>query len=89
MNDQLDLVMLEVLLHLLAIDIVDVQISDGQASLPSLVAIGKLWILGVEDTVHDCEVILDLLISLDMESDMGGRGGGLRDGGFEVRHVES
>jgi len=80
---ELDLVVVEVLLHLLAVDVEDVQVHDRQAALPSLVVLGELEVALVEDAVHEAEVVLDLLVTLDVEAGLG-----LLDGGLHVRHLE-
>jgi hypothetical protein len=79
MNRQRQLVVVKVLLHLLAVDVVDVQVHDSQATAPALVALGQLVVGGVEDAIKEREVILDLLVSLDMEAVLG-----LDDGSFKV-----
>ena len=71
--------MVEVRLHLLAVDIVDVQVHNSKAAAPTLVAVGKLRIGGVEDAIHEGEVIFDLLVTLDVKAVLS-----LSNGGFEV-----
>ena len=71
--------MVEVLLHLLAIDVEDVQVHDSKAATPALIAAGKVVVLGVEHSIEEGEVILDLLVSLDVEAVLG-----LDNGSFKV-----
>jgi len=79
---ELEVVVVEVLLHLLAVHVEDVGIHDCQGSAPALVAVGKLLVLLVENTVHEDEVIFDLLVTLDVETILG-----LVDGSLKIRHV--
>lgn len=78
---QFDLVVCEISLHLLAVDVEDVHVHYGQTSSPSAVAVGELVVLDVKYAVHEREVILDLLVTLDVKA---ARCFG--HGGFEVRH---
>lgn len=87
MDDEFDIIMIEISFHLLTIDIVDVQISHSQAALPLLVAMSKLWVFDVKDTVHDGEVIFNLLVAFDMKSSMSSFALCLNDGCLEVRHL--
>lgn len=80
-DGKLELVVVEVLLDLVSVDIEDVGVHDGQGSAPALVAVGKLAVLGVKDTVHELEVVLDLLIASDVETSLG-----LLDSSGQVRH---
>ena len=84
MHFQLETIVLEVPLHLLPVHIVDVLVRDGETALPLLVAVCEIGVLGVEDTVDEREVVLDLLVALDVEAGVAGVGGRLLDGGFEV-----
>lgn len=81
---QFDAMMVKVLLHVLPINIVNVLVGDGQATAPFLVTIGKIVVLGVENTVNKGKVILDLLIPSDMEAIVARRSLRLRDGCFHV-----
>lgn len=63
--------MVEVLLHLLAIDVEDVQIHNSKAASPALVALGELGVLSVEYSIEEREVVFDLLVTLDMEAVLG------------------
>ena len=78
-NGQRQVVVVEVCLHLLAVDVEDVQVHDSKGTAPSLVAVGKLRVGGVENAVHEGEVIFDLLVTLDVEAGLG-----LGNGSFEV-----
>ena len=80
---EIDLVVFEVLLDLLAIYIIDIQIRDGQDTLPMLVAVGQLRVLRIEDTVEEGEVVGYLFIAIHVEAILG-----LRDGRCKVGHVE-
>lgn len=88
MSDEFDSMMLKVLLHLLAIDVVDVLVSDRQTSSPFLVAVGKVPVVYVEDSIDEGEVVFYLLITLDVETSMASGRGSLSNGSFKVRHVE-
>jgi archaellum biogenesis ATPase FlaH len=78
-NRQWQVVVVEVLLHVLAVDVENVQIHNGKAATPALVALGEIIVLGVEDTIKEREVIFDLLITLDVETILG-----LDNGSLEV-----
>lgn len=52
---QRDIVMLEVSLHLIGIGIVYNLISDEETSVPLLVDVGEVGVLGVEDAVDKLE----------------------------------
>lgn len=80
-NGKLELVVVKVLLHLGAVDVKDVGVHDSQSAAPSLVALGELRVLLVEDTIEEGEVVFDLLVTLDVETIFG-----LLDGSVEVRH---
>lgn len=80
-DGKLELVVVEVLLDLVSVNIKDVGIHDCQGSAPTLVAVGQLAVLGVEDTIHELEVVLDLLIARDMETSLG-----LLDSSVHIRH---
>ena len=54
---EIEVVVIEVLLNLLAVDIEHIEVSDGQNSSPTLVAVGQLSILNVEDTIEKGEVV--------------------------------
>ena len=56
---QLQLVVVEVLLHLVTVKVVDVQIHDRKSAAPSLVAVGELLVLRVEYAIKECEVVFD------------------------------
>ena len=71
--------MIEVLLHLVSVDVVDVQVHDGKATAPALIAAGQLGVGSVEDPIKECEVVLDLLVSFDVKAILG-----LLDGSLEV-----
>lgn len=81
MDAKLDAVVVEVGLHLLAVEVEDVQVHDGEAALPARVAVGQLTVLGVEDAVEELEVIFDLLVAADGEAVLG-----RLDRGFHVGH---
>lgn len=74
--------MLEVLLHTLAIDAKDVFVGDGQDTAPFFVTVGQAGVVDVEDAIHKSKVVLDFLVTLNVEPLRG-----LTDGCFEVRHV--
>lgn len=81
MNLELNLVVVKVPLHLGPVEVEDVEVHDGQAALPSRVALGELRVLDAEDAVEELEVVLDLLVARDGEALLGGL-----DGGFHVGH---
>lgn len=83
MNLQIQAKVLEILLHLLAIQRKDILVCDGEDSSPLLVAVCEVGVVGVEDSVDEGEVVFDLFVALDVEAV-----GGFLDGCFEVRHVE-
>lgn len=56
-NLELQSVVLEVSLNLLAVNVVDVQIRDSQYTSPPLVAFSQLRILGIEDAIEEGKVI--------------------------------
>lgn len=68
---QLNIVMIEICLHVLAIDIEDIQVHDGEASLPSLIALSKLVVLQVEDIINEVKVVLNLFVPFHMEAAFG------------------
>ena len=76
-----DAVVVKVALHDGAVELVHVEVHDGQAALPSLVAAGQLRVGRVEDAVEELKVVLDLFVAADGEA----LGRGL-DGGFHVGH---
>lgn len=81
MNLELKVVVAEVVLKLLTIQVENVQVHDSQASLPASKAVSQLTVLLVEDTIEEGEVVLDLLVSLNVETGLG-----LGDGSLKVRH---
>lgn len=70
---EIDVVMVEIGLHLLAIQIEDVHVHDSQATTPSFVAVGKISLAGVKDAVDEGKVIFNLLVALDVKA-IGGSG---------------
>jgi len=82
MDLELKLVVLEILLHLLAIYFVDIIVRYGENTAPPFIALGELRILGVKNAVHKSEVIFDLLVPLNMEAVLR-----LGNGSIKVRHV--
>jgi hypothetical protein len=83
---KVDAVVLKVPLHLLAIDIVDVDICYGETSLPALVAVGNVWVVEIKDTIDEGKIVFDLFVSLNMEAGVTGQGCCRLDCGFEIRH---
>jgi hypothetical protein len=67
-NRQGQTMVVKVRLHLLAVDVEDIQVHDSKAATPPLIAAGKLGVFGVEDPIKEREIILDLLVSFDMEA---------------------
>jgi len=78
---KLNVVMVEVFLHLLSVDIVDVQVHDSQTSTPFFVAFCEVASSSVENVVDERKVVLDLLVALDVETVCR-----LGDSSFKVRH---
>jgi hypothetical protein len=76
---QWQVVVVEILLHVLAVNVEYVQIHNGKAATPALVALGEIIVLGVENTIEEREVIFDLLVTLDVETVLG-----LDNGSLEV-----
>lgn len=64
MNLQSQVVVLEVLLHLMAIEIKCILTHDGQATTPSLIEAGHLRALELENAIQEREVMFDLLVIL-------------------------
>lgn len=83
-DGQLDAVVLEVIFHLLAVDIVDVDVGYSKTPLPLFVQVGKIGILDVENAIDEGEIIFNLLVSFNVESSVTGGGRCLLDSGFEV-----
>lgn len=80
---EVDLVVVKVLLHGVAVDVEDVQVHDGQAAAPFGVTVGQVTAADIEDVVDEAEVVLDLLVTLDVEAVWA-----FRHGCFQVRHGE-
>jgi len=64
----------KVLLHLLAVNIVDVQVNYRQTSLPPLIAVCEIGVLNIKNAINEGEVIFYFLIALNMETKMACRG---------------
>ena len=80
---ELEPVVLEIFLDLLSIDIEDIEVCHGQDTAPTLVAVGQLGVLWIENAVKEGEVVRDLLVAINMEAVLC-----LGHGGSEIRHVE-
>jgi hypothetical protein len=78
------MIVIEIGLHLLAVQIEDVHVHDSQTTTPSFVAVSKILVTGIEDVVNEGKVIFDLLVTLDVEALWG-----LGNRSLKVRHVES
>lgn len=63
-----EVVVVKVCLHVLAIDVENVQIHNSKAAAPALIAVGKVVVLGVKDSIEEREVILDLFVTFDVEA---------------------
>ena len=74
-------VMLKVRLNLLAVYVEHIQIGNGQDSPPMFIAVGKLRIGLVKNTIKKGEVIRDLFISLHVKAVLG-----FHDGSVHIRH---
>ena len=71
MDTQIDAVVLKVSTNLVTIQIGDIEVHDGETAAPGGVAVRQLLVVRVEDTIQECEVILDLLIARDGEACLG------------------
>lgn len=78
-DGQGQVVVVKVLLHLVTIDVEDVQVHDGQTPAPALIALGQIVVGRVEDAIEEGEVVFNLLVPLDMEAVLG-----LDDGSLQV-----
>jgi hypothetical protein len=83
-DGKLKLVVVKVGLDLISERVEDVGIHDSQHSAPTLVAVGQLAVLGVENAIKELKVVLDLFVSRDVETSLG-----LLDGSVHVRHFAS
>jgi len=81
---EFDSMMFEVILHLLAVNVVNVLIGDGQTSAPLLVAVGEVLVVDIKDSINEGKIVLDLLVALDVETSMAGGGSCLSDGSLKV-----
>lgn len=84
MDLKLNLVVVEVALHLLAVDIEDVGVHNRESSPPSFVALCKIRLAWVKDAVNESKIVFDLFVALDMEAI-----GRFRHSSLEVRHSGS
>ena len=75
-------------LHLCAVKVEDVKVRHCQTPMPFFIAVGEIAVLGIENTIDESEVILDLLIAFDVKAGMTGRGLGLLNSCSQVRHSE-
>ena len=82
-NLELDVVVVKVVLELLAVDVENVGVHNGQAAVETEELICKAIVALVKDVLGEAEVVLDLLVALDVETL-----GGLLDLGRHVRHDE-
>jgi hypothetical protein len=80
---ELNAMMIEVLLHLVAVQVEDVEVHYCKAAAPAAVAAGQLSIGHVKDAIEKLKVVLNLLVAADGEA----RRCGL-DGGSHIRHDE-
>lgn len=78
---ELNVVMVEVALHGLAVKIEDIGVHDSQTTTPLLVAVRKVAACRIKDIVNEGEVVFNLLVALNVEALAS-----LGDGGLEVRH---
>ena len=84
MNLEFNVVMIEVSLHAFAIHLEDVEVHDGKASVPPVIATCKLVIVDVEDVVYEMKVVFNLLVPCNMKAALS-----LSDSCVEVRHLGS
>lgn len=64
-NLESDAVMIKVLLHLIAVQVENIQVHDGEAAPPGLVALSQLHVGNVEDAIEELEVIFNLFVAAD------------------------
>lgn len=77
-------IVVEILLHLLSIDIEDIQVHHGENTSPAFIAVSQLGVFNVKNTIEKREIIGDLLEAVDVKA-----GSGLLDCRIHVRHLES
>ena len=82
MDLEFNVVVVEICLHLLAVQIEHIEVSHGETAAPSFVTVGEVGLRCIEDTVNEGKVVFNLFIPFDVEAI-----GGLGNRGFEVRHV--
>jgi hypothetical protein len=87
-NLQLNVVVVEVVLQLLAVDVVNVGVHDSQAAVETLELLCKTIVVLVKDVLGEAEVVLDLLVALNVET-VGGLYDLSRHVGHDERLVES
>lgn len=80
---ELNVVVVEVVLELLAVDVEDVGVHDRQTAVETCELLCKAIVVLVEDVLGEAEVVLDLLVALNVETV-----GGLHDLGRHIRHDE-
>ena len=80
-NLQVQIVVSEILLHLLSVDVVDVLVHDGQYAPPFCIAVCEVAVGFIEDAIHEGEVVLDFLVPLYMKPMLG-----LGDVSLEIGH---
>lgn len=79
---ELDAVVVAVGLQLPPVEVENVEVHDGQAPLPPIVALGQLAIFDVEDAVEELKVVLDLFVAAHGEAPGCGLDGCLHVGHF-------
>ena len=82
MHLELDVVVVEVVLQLLAVDIEDVGVHDSQATVQTAELVCETIVALVKDVLSEAEVVLDLLVTLNVETILG-----LHDLSVHIRHV--
>lgn len=81
MDLELNVVVVEVVLQLLAVDVEDVGVHNRQAAVETSELLCEAIVVLVKDVLSEAEVVLDLLVALDVETILG-----LLDLGRHIRH---
>lgn len=81
MDLELNVVVVEVVLQLLAVHVEDVGVHDSQTAVETSELLCETIVVLVKDVLGEAEVVLDLLVTLDVETVLG-----LLDLGRHVRH---
>jgi hypothetical protein len=80
---ELNVVVVEVVLQLLAVNVEDVGVHDRQTAVETSELLREAIVALVKDVLGEAEVVLDLLVALNVETVAG-----LHDLGRHIRHDE-